>query len=104
MITILKKSKKGRQFKMKDMGVIQGSAAQAIPLIVGKDTVYEHTNIVKIEKDRDGKPIDNLFEFNEIQYEKDEYIKLMAERNDDLENQLTKTQLALVEIYEGMEV
>lgn len=86
------------------MGVIQGSEAQAVPLIVGKDTVYVHTNIAKIEKDRDGKLIDNLFEFNEIQYEKDEYIKLMAERNDDLENQLTKTQLALVEIYEGMEV
>ena len=60
---------------MKDMGIIQGSAAQAVPLIIGKDTVYVHSNIKPVE-DEEG-----LFEYHEIQYEKDEYIKLMAEQN-----------------------
>ncbi len=63
---------------MKDMGIVQGSAAQAEPLIIGKDTVYVHSNIKPVE-DEEG-----LFEYHEIQYEKDEYIKLMAEQNETL--------------------
>ena len=34
------------------------------------------------------------------QYEKDEYIKLMDEKNTELESQLTDTQLALCDVYE----
>lgn len=33
-------------------------------------------------------------------YEKDEYIKLMAEKNDSLDQQATDLQLALAEVYE----
>lgn len=33
-------------------------------------------------------------------YEKDEYIKLMAEKNSSLEEQTTDLQLALAEVYE----
>ena len=44
------------------------------------------------------------FEFNIVQYDKDEYIKTMAEKNSTIETQLTNTQLALVELYEGMAV
>ena len=87
---------------MKDMGIIQGSAAQAVPLIVGKDTVYEHTEIEQVMEDHEGNPVDNLFKYHEIQYDKDEYIQIMDEKNSALETQLTDTQLALVEIYEGM--
>jgi len=61
---------------MKDMGIVRGSAAQAKPLIIGKDTVYVHTNIKPVE-DEEG-----VFEYYEIQYEKDEYIRLMAEQNE----------------------
>lgn len=67
---------------MKDMGIIQGSAAQAEPLIIGKDTVYVHTNIKPVE-DKEG-----VFEYYEIQYEKDEYIKLMAEQSNLQDNYL----------------
>lgn len=42
------------------------------------------------------------YEFNQVRYTKDEYIKLIDERNSTLESQLTDTQLALCEIYEGM--
>ncbi len=58
------------------MGIVRGSAAQAKPLIIGKDTVYVHTNIKPVE-DEEG-----VFEYYEIQYEKDEYIRLMAEQNE----------------------
>lgn len=42
------------------------------------------------------------YEFNQVRYTKDEYIKMIDERNTTLESQLTDTQLALCEIYEGM--
>lgn len=42
------------------------------------------------------------YEFHQIRYAKDEYIKMINERNTTLESQLTDTQLALCEIYEGM--
>jgi len=82
---------------MKDMGMIQGSEAQAKELIVNKDTVYVHTDITKVEEE------ENLYEYHEIQYDKDEYIKLMSEKNRELEEQVINTQMALCEIYEGME-
>jgi hypothetical protein len=89
---------------MKDMGIVFGSAEQAIPLIIGKDTVYVHSDIQQILEDKDGKPVTNLFQYHEIQYDKDEYIKIIAEKNQSLEQQLTDTQLALCEFYEGMVV
>jgi hypothetical protein len=102
MIITLQKLKKGRLLNMKDMGIIQGSAEQAVPLIIGKDTVYVHTDIEQVFKDNEGKSVDNLFQYHEIQYNKDEYIKLLSEKNGSLDQQLTDTQLALCEIYEGM--
>lgn len=77
---------------MKNMGIVMGSSEQAQKLIIGKDTVYVHDNIVEIEK--------GLYQYHEVQYDKDEFIKLMSEKNETLENQLTDTQLALCEIYE----
>lgn len=40
------------------------------------------------------------FVYNLTEYTKDEYIKLQADWNKALEEQLTDTQLALVEVYE----
>lgn len=89
---------------MKDMGIINCSTAQAIPLIVGKDTVYVHTDIEQVKTDSQGKPTENLWKCHEVQYDKDEYIELMAKKNTLLETQLTDTQIALTEIYESMGV
>ena len=61
---------------MKDMGIIQGSAAQAVPLIIGKDTVYVHTDITPVEGE------EGLFQYHEIQYEKDEYISKLTNEGD----------------------
>lgn len=85
---------------MKDMGIITGSENQAQPLIVGVDTVYVHTDIKPVTKDAEGKDVEGLFQYHEVQYDKDEYIHLMSDKNAELEAQLTDTQLALCDVYE----
>jgi len=71
---------------MKDYGIVHGGSTQAVPLIIGKDTVYVHTNITKIEPDpNDEFAQADLYSYNEIQYDKDEYIELMSKKNDALE-------------------
>lgn len=81
---------------LKDYGLILGSAEQAKELIVGTDTVYVHSDIEEIT----GENGEILFRYYEIQYGKDEYIKLISERNIALQKQITDTQLALCEVYE----
>ena len=86
---------------MKEFKDVQGSSQQAQPLIVNKDTVYVHTNIVQAT-DEDGNVVDGLYVYDEVQYTKDEYIQIMAEKNETLERDLTDTQLAIAEIYESL--
>lgn len=45
---------------------------------------------------------ETLYVFNQKRYTKDEYICVLREENDALNNQLTDTQLALCELYEMM--
>ncbi len=87
---------------MKDVGIVQGSEAQAKDIIISADTVYVHSDIKKVEKKDEKDP--DVWEYHEIQYGKDEYIKLMAEKNKSLEKQVTDTQIALTELYEMKEV
>lgn len=62
---------------MKDVGIVQGSGLQAVPLVIGKDTVYVHTDIAQIT---DVEGATDLWKYREVQYDKDEYIHLMANR------------------------
>lgn len=66
---------------MKDMGIVQGSEAQAKPVIIGKDTVYVHTDIKKVEDidEMTGKPVEGLYSYHEIQYTLEEYAELQAQ-------------------------
>lgn len=61
---------------MKDMGIVRGSASQAVPLIIGKDTVYVHTDITPVEGE------EGLFQYHEVQYDKDEYISKLTNEDD----------------------
>lgn len=63
---------------MKTILNVQGSTAQAQPVIYGKDTVYVHTNIVQLEVDNEGNPIDNLWQYDETQYTYAEYTPMLA--------------------------
>lgn len=84
---------------MIDIGNVRGSAAQAKPLIISRDTVYVHTNIEQVT-DTDGNVIDNLFSYDEIQYDKDEYLKMVIDDNQKATSDITDLQLALTEMYE----
>lgn len=77
---------------MQNMGIVIGDEEQAKELIVGVDTVYVHKNIKKIEE--------GVYEYEEIQYNKNEYIEVIANSNKAIGKQLTETQLALTELYE----
>lgn len=83
---------------MKDVGIVHGSEAQAKDIIISADTVYVHSDIKKVEKKDEKDP--DVWEYHEVQYGKDEYIELIAEKNKTLEKQVTNTQLALTELYE----
>lgn len=58
---------------MKFIEKVRGSKELAVPLIIQKTTVYVKVNIHEIESE------DNveLYEWDEYQYDKDEYIEIM---------------------------
>lgn len=64
---------------MIDKGIVRGSEAQAKPLIVGVDTVYVHTNIEQVTTDEEWNSVEGLYQYNEIQYDKNEYTQIMSE-------------------------
>lgn len=73
------------------------------PLVVDEHSVWVHSNITPVEE-AVGEEVFTGFEYDMIQYDKDEYIKIITEKNQNMETQLTDVQLALVELYEGMVV
>lgn len=62
---------------MIDKGIVYGGEIMAVPVYIGKDTVYVHTDITPITEWPDGEPAEGQYTYNEIQYSKDEYLKLM---------------------------
>ena len=86
--------------EMKDFGK-QRSTVSPEPMVNDEFSVWVYSDIVPVEENV-GEGTFTGFEFNMVQYGKDEYIKTMAEKNSTVETQLTNTQLALAELYEGM--
>ena len=81
---------------MKDYGKTR-SIIRPEEMVIDEFNVWIHSNIVEVsEEDFTG------YEFNMVQYDKDEFIKLQAESNKTLQNEITNTQLALCELYEGL--
>ena len=71
---------------MVELKDVHGSKAASAELIIGLDTVYVHSNVRKCEDNGpDGKVVEDMYVYDEIQYEKDEYIKLMADKSAELE-------------------
>jgi len=75
------------------------STVRPEPLKIDEFSVWVHTNIQPVTE-TDGEHEFNGFEFDMVQYDKDEYIHYMNEKIALTEQQLTDTQLALVEVYE----
>lgn len=71
------------------------------PIVVDEYSVWVCTDIAEISVEFEGE-VHTEYEFNQVRYLKDEYIKLMDAKSRELEAGITDTQLALCEIYEGM--
>lgn len=83
---------------MVDYGRIR-STVRPEEKVVDEYSVWMNTDIQEVEVTmEDDTHIE--YEFNQVQYSKDEYIKMIDDRNAALENQLDDTQLALCEVYE----
>lgn len=81
----------------------QRSTIEPPELELTETKVFVASDITPIsEPDTEDQPGFTGYEFDLTEYEKDEYIKLQAERNASLEQQVTDTQIALCEVYELM--
>lgn len=88
---------------MRDMGIVHGSREAAVPLVIGYDTVYVHTDIQEYQETMpDGETMTG-YKYHEIQYTKDEYLKIQADKQSKLEENITNVQGAILELYESME-
>lgn len=85
---------------MIDYGIVR-STIKPDEVEIDEYSVWVNTDIIKVEVQSEDE-IHTEYEFQQVRYTKDEYIKLLDERNSALESQLTDTQLALCELYEGM--
>lgn len=85
---------------MVDYGIVRNTV-KPDGVEIDKYSVWVNSDIKEIEVQSEDES-HTEYEFNQVRYTKDEYIKLIDEKNTTLESQLTDTQLALCEIYEGM--
>lgn len=85
---------------MIDYGTVK-STIKPDKIEIDEYSVWVNSNIKEIEVQSEDESYTE-YEFNQVRYTKDEYIKLIDKRNSTLESQLTDTQLALCEIYEGI--
>ena len=79
---------------MIDHGLVRSTIKPDV-VIVDEHNVWVNSNIKEVEENVGEENEFIGFEYNMVQYTKDEYIKV-------LNTQLTDTQLALIEIYEGL--
>lgn len=92
---------------MKDLGIRQGSATFARPVVVMPDAVYVHEDIQKVEPQEGMENAGDTYQYHEYVYTPDEYIQLIGSENDTLKkelagmsDELTSTQMALTEVFE----
>lgn len=60
---------------------------------------YEDITEIKVKNPESDDEI-TMYEFTLTEYDKDEYIRIQAEKNASLEEQMTQTQVALCDVYE----
>ena len=83
---------------MKNYG-IQKSSVLPNNFEITDSKVFVYENIEKIISKIEDQEITE-YQFNLIGYDKDEYIKIISEKNEELNQQIIDTQLALCEVYE----
>ena len=83
---------------MKDYG-LQRSAVKPSEREFTETKVFVYADIKEVVESSENGDI-NLFEFNMIEYDKDEFIELLSDKNKSLESEITEIQLALCDVYE----
>lgn len=86
---------------MVDYGKVR-STVKPEPIVIDDFSVWQHTDIQKISENIGEENEFVGYEFNMVQYDKNEFILKQAEENNALSQQITDTQLALCEVYELM--
>ena len=71
-------------------------------IVIDEFSVWQHTDIQEISENVGEENEFVGYEFNMVQYSKDEFILQQATDNAALQQQITDTQLALCEVYELM--
>lgn len=80
---------------MREIKNVQGSQVNVLPLEFNVDTVYVRSNIIPVDtEDFKG------WQYDEIQYDKDEYIAYIAEESKKSNAQLLATQGMLANLQE----
>lgn len=83
---------------MKEYKDVMGSKESAKPLIIGVDTIYVHSNIKEIEVDMPNGLKETMYEYDEIQYDKDEYLLKLIMENNELKKNVKDTSTTLESI------
>lgn len=78
------------------------SNVQPEPKVIDDFSVWVAENITPVEEAPTGDNETGFsgFEYDLTQYTKDEYIRMIDEKNASLETEITSTQLALCDVYE----
>ena len=99
----IKAKKKRKAVKsMKEYGKVR-STKQPEQKVIDDYSVWVAANITPVtEAGTDEQPGFTGYEYDLTQYTKDEYIKMIDDRNTSLEDQMTQAQEAMCEIYEMM--
>ena len=84
---------------MVDYGKVR-STFKPESVVIDDYSVWENTSIEAVSENVGTETEFNGFEYNMVQYDKNEYILKQAQANAELSDQLTETQLALCDVYE----
>lgn len=85
---------------MKQYGT-QRSTVKPEDVEITESKVFSYEDITEIKvknPESDGEV--TMYEFTLTEYDKNEYIRIQAEKNASLEEQMTQTQVALCDVYE----
>ncbi len=84
---------------MVDYGKVR-STVKPESIVIDDYSVWQHTDIQEVSENVGEENEFKGFEFNMVQYTKDEFILQQAAENTSLSQQVTDMQLALCEVYE----
>lgn len=87
---------------MVDYGKVR-STIKPESVVIDDYSVWVNTNIEAVSENVGTETEFNGFEYNMVQYDKDEYILKQGQANADLSEQVTDLQLALCDVYETIQ-